>query len=1003
MAPEELEKFVARGDAKGLVKAVASLTEKQRKTLSTTAQSLRKEIDKAWTFDRGDRPLERLKPLAGRKKVTLRDQWEATNVAVFAVCPFSQAKKIHIVRYDEGENIFLRVILDRKPDWIDKWINDCLGRNELIEWQTYWTLYQEGLCQKPDSDEYFQFLAVSELGWRPTNNNFSLSEKLAEHPQLLEDLWKFFEVETTAFAYDWYEAVEGHESWPEAIVKLAEAGKLDRSRLLDASLAGLTTGFKQNVLNGFIKFHQQLNPTAAEIAQRQSTFCDLCSSPLSSVVTFANKMLKKLDQVKKLDDESFVAAAESTFNVTTKGPPKAAIGLLKKVAKRSAHLLPQIQRSLLTAIRHPAEEIQTLAIELLSQFETVDSKVLRDVADQLDELPPTLLSAAQELIGDVVLANRTNPETGLAEGIENLKARIASLGSIRRDLGLDETIHALEKNAWPTRLDFDPMNIPVLSSVDPIEPISDLNELIDAVAHAIEHVDSADEVERILDGISRLCDQRPDDFDRRVKPLVKRIEKLKDSESTKTIVTYNQGVSEQSRVICAWLAKRADLAKPSWRAHNRPAADATNFINIRFDALRSRVIAEVAAPLLCAPTHQRGWIDPLVLIDRWRQLEESDLPIQKFELIQALLRLAPDNRPAALNESVSLKDNKARALRWALGASSGPTAKSKVHPDIWLAAARAKTPRATRPELSKVGFDKTTPGAQAPATYSWLATVDEGAGSAGNYRWSKLEPTVEPSTIANRNVDVLKSQPTILLNMGSDQHRPYRTSAPWVIDWVSTIWPVNLDAFFAVAAQAMVSRFDEQSTNYTPSFPFLQPLFDIDRPWSPSAALAVVCAANGRDQDAKGLAVDALIEAIADGRAHTKLLGNVLASLAQPYWLKLNRLAAVFSEVARTSAIHAWTLMGSLDRLIAAYEELPKDAHHVLALLLQLHVQFGVAIPPETSTALTGLKGSSKTSKLAKSLVTLSPDEPSADCTAARMLSAEAQIARAERWSSVSS
>ena len=65
----------------------------------------------------------------------------------------------------------------------------------------------------------------------------------------------------------------------------------------------------------------------------------------------------------------------------------------------------------------------------------------------------------------------------------------------------------------------------VLDEADAITPIASVDELIDTVFHAIEVVDSPDELERIIDAISRLADQRPADFDQRVAPLLHRLNK----------------------------------------------------------------------------------------------------------------------------------------------------------------------------------------------------------------------------------------------------------------------------------------------------------------------------------------------------------------------------------------------------------------------------------------------------------------------------------------------
>jgi len=147
-----------------------------------------------------------------------------------------------------------------------------------------------------------------------------LSEMLASEPVLLDDVWKLFEVDTVAFAYDSNE-MNDFPSWPAAVLRLSEQGVIDRGRLLDATLAGQTTGFKQNILAGFAKLHERLDPTVDELAERQATYCDLMSVHLPQVVGFGVKMIKKLEQSKRLDDAAFVMAAGPVFDVTTKGPP----------------------------------------------------------------------------------------------------------------------------------------------------------------------------------------------------------------------------------------------------------------------------------------------------------------------------------------------------------------------------------------------------------------------------------------------------------------------------------------------------------------------------------------------------------------------------------------------------------------------------------------------------------------------------------------------------------
>ena len=58
----------------------------------------------------------------------------------------------------------------------------------------------------------------------------------------------------------------------------------------------------------------------------------------------------------------------------------------------------------------------------------------------------------------------------------------------------------------------------VLDDISRLEPVTELQDLIDLAFHCAEIVEDVDEIERLLDGISRLADQRPSDFQDRVDP-----------------------------------------------------------------------------------------------------------------------------------------------------------------------------------------------------------------------------------------------------------------------------------------------------------------------------------------------------------------------------------------------------------------------------------------------------------------------------------------------------
>ena len=56
----------------------------------------------------------------------------------------------------------------------------------------------------------------------------------------------------------------------------------------------------------------------------------------------------------------------------------------------------------------------------------------------------------------------------------------------------------------------------------PLEPVGSVDELIELAAMLVEGRGDGDDCERFLDGVSRLCDQRPPGFKRRTAGLAKR-------------------------------------------------------------------------------------------------------------------------------------------------------------------------------------------------------------------------------------------------------------------------------------------------------------------------------------------------------------------------------------------------------------------------------------------------------------------------------------------------
>lgn len=112
------------------------------------------------------------------------------------------------------------------------------------------------------------------------------------------------------------------------------------------------------------------------------------------------------------------------------------------------------------------------------------------------------------------------------------------------------------------------------------------------------------------------------------------------------------------------------------------------------------------------------------------------------------------------------------------------------------------------------------------------------------------------------------------------------------------------------------------------------------------------------------MALDVLICAVGDGRAHPEQLAKVLLRLMAGQWIKLPRVADSLSEVARMSPLLAWF----------------------------------IAETPATRRCLEQIHGSGKAAKTATAILKFQPPVEAPTLQQALLQLLETRIARAERW-----
>jgi len=955
MTPEELDAALRSGDPERVLAVAEGASEAERRAAAPLVGEWRQELAAAG--------------YSGQiRGVSWRALAQTVPVATMATGTLEEVRK-HAWGQAEQMDDYFRVLVARRPPWLASWAEWAI-RDAWGWWTVVHRLAEAGAVPPPSGPEHT--LAFMREGSR--NGALSL---LRTYPSALPHVWSLFEVEgggdTSLSAVDKFSG--GDHSWGHALLTLSAEGVLPRERLLDASLEALARDFEQFRAGWHSRFHELLAPTPAERAARLDAYLGLLSSRIAPTVSFAVKALTAIQKAGVAPPEALIGHLGPALAAREKGTALGALRLLAGAVKSDAALAPRTAQAAVEALSHAAPDVQAAAVELIRRHGRPDDLALREaVRDRLEDVSATVRPSLSDWLGEETTARapeEANAESG-AELVDALEpwATLAGVPAARA---------ALEAGDLPPALELADPRVPRLAGLAPLLPLVNVGELLDAFSAALENAGPPDDLERVLDGVSRLCAERPVDFERRAAPLLKRARKL----WVDHCPNYQGWVQHDLACLAlAWLGGEAPRASTSGRV------ELDYFPGGRVAEVALRVARRAAAPLVAAPTHVGGWIAPEVLVHR--ALAAAPEPLDG---IQALLRLAPDGRAAALPAAAAVPGAFGVALRFALGGPA-PTPLAADAPEaevaLWVAAARARDPRGAFPDLhaqpEAVGPDGFLPGRMI------LTTKRESYKDRGK-TYTHVRPTCRPEPPLPRRRRV--AFPTVL-------HYAALESDPACRRWLATCWPGGRHAWFAAGVDRIANNLDWWGAEWENRV-HLEALLEPDTDLGENGRRLLALGLAAKEPGEAGLAVDALLGAVEDGRLCAATLGAALADLAATGLVKPPRWARTLGEAARASALHREVVRGAVERLLAAAPDFrPAD----LGALLELQAELcaltggGVATPAARDHLTTLATGGGKAAALAKGLLALPPEPPRA-AEAARV-ALQGRLARAFRWSAAS-
>jgi hypothetical protein len=890
--PEDLDRRIRGGNPDELIRWLATLDEAGRRALAPRALELRRRHD---AFA-GSEPLG-------------HEVDDATRILVYATASAGELKSLS--RLLAAPPRRAREALRLRPaSFLDAFVPWFLERYGW--WGTVRPLVREGLMAKPTTPWYTLTMIPLHKG--------SASELLRDDPDLLDDeVWRLFEIEGSGelslAANDKYAPDDA--TWQAALVGVAAANPAHRERLLDASLAALERDMAAFRAGWFSRFHEALGPSLDERAARGAAYARLLRSPVRATVSFAVAALDALARASRLPSDGVVERLGVALSGASAGTARSALRFLERAGDADPAQRPRIVVATTEGLGSAAPEVQAAALRLLERSaEPGDATLVAALHAQASSV-----HASQRVAFEALLA-RLDPGGGSG-------AEVPSVAMVDRTAPTAPTS--------PTPVD-------PLDASRALTPIDRLDELVEVLTVAIETGGPADDIERALDGVSRLG-RGGHDFERRTAPLAKR---------ARTLLARRHDRGDPRIDIAALVLRwtRGEVVEPvTYRG-------AGAFLAARVEIVGARAATGVTRPLLAAPTHAGGWIDPRQLATRLASWSSGDPP-DVVDAVAAMLRLGAAGRDETLAAVSEVRGEIADAVRHSLGgeAEVGPTAA------LWAAAARARDP----------GADDLAVDARHPALGPDTGRAARIELVTGQHR-NEIDRVMYPMGLGLRVEPPLPEplsaeMPTVLLLVDEGWSAYAPGASVERLRWEATIWPAWRESWSATGTLAIGRNIDWWNAEWQ-NRAYLEPLLD---PWvefGPMALTLVGVALGAKDPAERGLATDAAIAAMEDGRVDAPRLAAGLSKAADLGLARPRRWATALADVAGSSTHHARTVQDGAARAVGSLASMPAgDKVALLRLIHELVHQTGV---PLTAAALAGIEsvtGGGQARRLADAIV----------------------------------
>ncbi len=963
----DFRQAVLSNDTMALVKYFDGMSENERKRHSKYCCEYCKAVEKEYNatpwettyrYDE-DSGIAGATFQGSEKSKKLGDIWRKAKSAVVATASWSTAKDLD--RFYDFEEIE-RILRSRRPEWTLDFLAKIVEGVDLhygmeTYWEIYRRFYREGIVKPRRFDSITELMFAVLSGSRFTEQwkrekgekGSEVIPALKSDPDLIKhELWHIFGIE--AFRRNWcYTTHDRFDKWKDALCELIREKTISSEKVLDGCFAALSRHFTDHQVKWFAQLLERMIeklPIAENELAVDKRFLDLLDHEHPSPRGLGLKIFERLLKVGAVELDGMAVRLIPALRESVKTKPKKALALLEKMAGKRPDLHSEIFSALLVALEHETTEIQDATMEMLLKFNAFDVPKIHHTVLERSAL---LAASVRKRIPGDNFGNLCSPTS-------------VSIGNLS------------------------PENVGTSPLREAIIPIGTFDELLDSATRLIESADDPDEIERFLDGISRLGSDKPKDFDKMTAPLLKRMLKLLGTDKN----TYNSdGTANRLAVfppftgeniaadcfyiVLSWvtgeipkhtiLGPKRSYGSVSilsevvvlgnrwihWAsAESKSDSSAYGIFSAHAKVISEQLVQGVSRQRLSTPTHRGGWIDPIIFVRRLIESFESKEAHDDLDRVLALLRLNFQGREEALVEldsKIKKRDEYVQAVRYALGAAKCKIGKTAHY---WIAAGRSRAPSDDIESL-EMAFPGLGPDGGEAAIYS--------LGKQDGYR---LRVRCEPASKKKSPAGLF---PTMALHSSNTHHyMDARQENPWKL----TVWPSNPDPVIGAAIQ---SHFEYRDDNFDTGFiPYIEALQKNDVTIRKIGAATIFVGLAMKYAAIPMAATDTMIIAISQDRLKLEPIREAIRELLATGLLIPSRWLKPLKIVADQSPKHALFVQEILEGMISLLGT--KVIGGFLELLYEITItQLQPIRDKECLQYLKSINGSSKAAKLAKKLL----------------------------------